>query len=83
MRIPSDLPADPSPRRRHRARWWIVGFVVLIIVLLVSLRSLANIYTDSLWFSSVNFHNIFSTLLVIKLGLFGVFGLPPVLDQAG
>ena len=74
MRIPSDLPADPSPRRRHRARWWIVGFVVLVIVLLVSLRSLANIYTDSLWFSSVGFHNVFSTLLVIKLGLFGAFG---------
>ncbi len=74
VRIPSDLPADPSPRRRHRARWWIVGFVVLVIVLLVSLRSLANIYTDSLWFSSVDFHNVFSTLLVIKLGLFGVFG---------
>ncbi len=75
MRIPSDLPADPSPRRRHRARWWIAGLVVgSIIILLVSLRSLANIYTDSLWFSSVNFHNVFSTLLVIKLGLFGVFG---------
>ncbi|HEY1445832.1 MAG TPA: UPF0182 family protein [Acidimicrobiales bacterium] len=75
MRIPSDLPADPSPpRRRHRARWWIAGLVVLVIILLISLRSLANIYTDSLWFSSVNFHNVFSTLLVIKLGLFGVFG---------
>ena len=74
MRIPSDLPADPSPRRRHRARWWIAGLAVVIIILLISLRSLANIYTDSLWFSSVNFHNVFSTLLVIKLGLFGVFG---------
>jgi hypothetical protein len=75
VRIPSDLPADPSPpRRRHRARWWIAGLVVLVIILLISLRSLANIYTDSLWFSSVNFHNVFSTLLVIKLGLFGVFG---------
>ena len=74
MRIPSDLTADPSPRRRHRARWWIVGFVVVLIVLLVSLRSLAGLYTDSLWFSSVGYHNVFSTLLVIKLGLFGVFG---------
>ncbi len=75
MRIPSDLPADPSPpRRRHRARWWIAGLVVVVIILLISLRSLANIYTDSLWFSSVNYHNVFSTLLVIKLGLFGVFG---------
>ena len=74
MRIPSDLSADPSPRRRHRARWWLIGFVVVLIILLVSLRSLAGIYTDSLWFSSVGYHNVFSTLLVIKLGLFGVFG---------
>ena len=74
MRIPSDLPPDPSPRRRHRARWWIIGLVVVLIVLLVSLRSLAGLYTDSLWFSSVGYHNVFSTLLVTKLGLFGVFG---------
>ena len=74
MRIPSDLTADPSPRRRHRARWWLIGFVVVLVVLLVSLRSLAGLYTDSLWFSSVDYHDVFSTLLVIKLGLFGVFG---------
>ncbi len=74
MRIPSDLTADPSPRRRHRARWWLIGLVVVLIILLVSLRSLAGIYTDSLWFSSVDYHDVFSTLLVIKLGLFGVFG---------
>ena len=74
MRIPSDLTADPSPRRRHRGRWWLIGFVVVLVILLVSLRSLAGLYTDSLWFSSVDYHNVFSTLLVIKLGLFGVFG---------
>jgi hypothetical protein len=74
VRIPSDLSADPSPRRRHRARWWLIGIVVVIIILLVSLRSLAGLYTDSLWFSSVDLHNVFSTLLAIKLGLFGVFG---------
>jgi uncharacterized protein len=74
VRIPSDLPADPSPRRRHRARWWLIGFVVFLIIVLVSLRSLAGLYTDSLWFSSVDLHNVFSTLLAIKLGLFGAFG---------
>ncbi len=74
MRIPSDLTADSAPHRRHRARWWLIGAAVVLIVLLVSLRSLAGIYTDSLWFSSVGYHNVFSTLLVIKLGLFGVFG---------
>jgi uncharacterized protein len=72
--MPSDLTADPSPRRRHRARYWLIGVVVVLIILLVSLRSLAGLYTDSLWFSSVDLHNVFSTLLAIKLGLFGVFG---------
>ena len=74
MRIPSDLPVDPSPRRRHRARWWLIGFVVVLVILLVSLRSLAGLFTDSLWFSSVGYHNVFTTLFVTKLGLFGVFG---------
>jgi uncharacterized membrane protein (UPF0182 family) len=74
VRIPSDLTADPSPRRRHRARWWLIGFAVVLVILLISLRSLAGIWTDSLWFSSVDYHNVFSTLLAIKLGLFGVFG---------
>jgi uncharacterized membrane protein (UPF0182 family) len=74
VRIPSDLTADPSPRRRHRARWWLIGLAIVLVVLLISLRSLAGIYTDSLWFSSVGYHNVFSALLAIKLGLFGVFG---------
>jgi uncharacterized membrane protein (UPF0182 family) len=52
----------------------VVGVVVVLIILLASLRTLANIYTDSLWFSSVHLHQVFSTLLLIKLGLFGVFG---------
>ena len=74
MRAPRDLSSARPPRGRFRARWWIIGAVVVIIILLASLRSLANIYTDDLWFSSVNLHNVFSTLLLVKLGLFGVFG---------
>ena len=74
MRTPHDLSAARPPRSGRRARWWIIGAVVVIIILLASLRTLANIYTDGLWFSSVGYHDVFSTLLVIKLGLFGVFG---------
>jgi uncharacterized membrane protein (UPF0182 family) len=75
VRTPKDLSTAPrSPRSRRRARWWIVGVVVVLIILLASLRTLASIYTDGLWFSSVGYHNVFSTLLVVKLGLFGVFG---------
>ena len=51
-----------------------MGLVVVLIVLLVSLRWLVGLWTDSLWFSSVDLHNVFSTLLAIKIGLFGVFG---------
>jgi uncharacterized membrane protein (UPF0182 family) len=74
VRTPQDLSAARSPRSRRRARWWIVGAVVVFIILLASLRTLASIYTDGLWFSSVGYHDVFSTLLVVKLGLFGVFG---------
>jgi len=74
VRTPKDLSVARPPRSRRRARWWVVGAVVVLIILLASLRTLADIYTDGLWFSSVGFHNVFSTLLVIKLGLFGVFG---------
>ncbi len=74
MRTPKDLSTPRSPRSRRRARWWIIGALVVIIILGASLRTLANIYTDGLWFSSVGYHNVFSTLLVVKLGLFGVFG---------
>ena len=74
MRSPKDLSSARPTRSRRRARWWVVGVIVVLIILLASLRTLADIYTDGLWFSSVGFHNVFSTLLVIKLGLFGVFG---------
>jgi hypothetical protein len=52
----------------------LIGAAVVFVILLASLRSLADIYTDGLWFSSVHYHDVFSTLLVIKLGLFGTFG---------
>jgi len=55
-------------------RWWLLGIVVVLIVLLASLKSLATLYTDDLWFSSVHLHSIFTTLLGVKLGLFASFG---------
>ncbi len=74
MRTPPDVPSRVArPRARH-ARRWIIGGVVVLIVLLGSLRSLAGLYTDSLWFSSVGFHGVWSTLLAVKVGLFASFG---------
>ena len=73
MRTPQDLPAR-APRTKGRARWWIIGAVVVLVVLLASLKSLATLYTDSLWFSSVQLHDVWSTLLAVKVGLFASFG---------
>ncbi len=49
--------------------------VVILVILLLSLRSLAVLWTDQLWFSSVHLSNVFSTLLLIKIGLGVTFGI--------
>lgn len=75
MRTPQDLPASaPKPHLRHRGRWWILGIVVVLIVVLLSLKTLATLYTDSLWFSSVDLHRVWTTLVGVKIGLFASFG---------
>jgi uncharacterized membrane protein (UPF0182 family) len=73
VRSPQDV-APRVPISRHRGRWWLLGAVIVLIVLLGSLRSLATLYTDRLWFSSVNLTGVWDTLLGVKLGLFASFG---------
>jgi hypothetical protein len=46
----------------------------VLIVVLASLRTLAGMYTDSLWFSSLGIHPVWSTLVAVKVGLFASFG---------
>src|SRR5271165_1673906 len=73
MRAPEDV-APRATRSRGRGRWWILIAAVILIILVASLRSLATIYTDSLWFSSVKLHSVWTTLLTVKVGLFASFG---------
>jgi uncharacterized protein len=74
VRTPPDVPSRVAKPRSGHLRWWIVGGVLVLIVLLGSLRSLAGLYTDSLWFSNVGFHRVWSTILAVKVGLFASFG---------
>ncbi len=74
MRTPSDVPSRVAKPRSHRLRWWIVGGILVLIVLFGSLRSLAGLYTDSLWYSVEGFHRVWSTILAVKVGLFASFG---------
>jgi uncharacterized membrane protein (UPF0182 family) len=48
-------------------------FVVLLVGFL-SLRNLAILWTDQMWFSSVGLSGVFSTLFFIKVGLAFTFG---------
>ena len=47
----------------------------MVVVLIASLRSLAGLWTDQLWFSSEGIASVFSTLLGVKLALLGIFGV--------
>jgi uncharacterized protein len=74
MKSPEDV-AAAHPAHRARRRAWIIGILIAIVVLLGSLRSLAGLWTDQMWFSSVGKESVFSTLLGIKVGLAVVFGV--------
>jgi hypothetical protein len=70
VRSPTDIPA-PRPRRvgRFSRRFWIgLAFVVLFVGFL-SLRNLAVLWTDQMWFSAVGLSKVFTTLLMVKFGL--------------
>jgi len=74
VRSPTDVP--PRPRRvgRLSRRFWIGLIFVILLVGFFSLRSLAVLWTDEMWFSSVGLSHVFSTLFFIKVGLALTFG---------
>lgn len=71
MRIPADLPQN----RRHTSRRQVLAFAIaaVIVVLILSLRSIAVFYTDYLWFSNVHLSEVWSGILMDKVGLAVVF----------
>jgi uncharacterized membrane protein (UPF0182 family) len=74
MRAPGDLSSVRVPRRPRRVRWWLIALAVVVIALIASLKSIVILWTDSLWFSSVGQHRVWSTLIGVKVGLFAAFG---------
>ena len=63
-------PSGPSPRSRALA---ITAVVVILSFFLLS--SFTGIWTDRLWFNSVGYGGVFTTIIGTKVLLFIVFGL--------
>lgn len=75
MRIP---PVNPTPRPYRRQPmprigcglgWGVFGALFLLFIFS---RSIVTFYTDSLWFSSVNFSDVFFGLWQARAGLFSL-----------
>ena len=73
MRRPDDFASFRRPVSRRRLVTIIVALVAIFAM--TGLRSMAVLWTDSLWFNSVGASSVFRGLLMVKVGLVGVFGL--------
>ncbi|MET1058671.1 MAG: UPF0182 family protein, partial [Nocardioides sp.] len=62
----------PEPPRRSRALLITVGSLV---VLFLAFTGFSSFWTERLWFGSVGYQDVFTTLLRTKVGLFAVFGI--------
>ena len=64
----------PLPRLRARSRW-IIAAIVLFIVFIVFVAVFTRLYTDLLFYRSVDASGVFSTVLWTQILLFVVAGL--------
>ncbi len=64
--------AAPQQTARSRA---LIGTAVVLVVTFILVRVFTGVWTDKLWFSSVGYASVFSTLLFTKVKLFFIFAL--------
>jgi uncharacterized membrane protein (UPF0182 family) len=61
--------------RRRGGRRIRLGFLILVLVFVVSVSTVVGLYTDLLWYREVGFASVFWTVLGSKLLIAGTFGL--------
>ena len=77
MSAPFDNPRPPTPPRRTPGSRRPGALVITAIVLVVGfmlLSGFASFWTERLWFRSTGYGEVFTTLLLTRVGLFLVFG---------
>ncbi len=57
----------------NRRRAVLVVFAIALVILITSLRGLANFYTDYLWFSSLDLGSVWAKILWTRVGLGALF----------
>ena len=66
------IPGEPTPipiRRRSGRRRWLGVVLVVVVLLLLSLRGVATFWTDYLWFDSIGFSSVWTTLILSRVVL--------------
>ncbi len=57
------------PRNTRRTQLWISLGMMLLLLLCITSSTFATFYTDFLWFKSLDYTTIFTTRLIVSLGL--------------
>src|SRR5690606_41300427 len=65
---------EPSPRS-DRGRRVLIPTIVTLGVLLVAGSLFVNLWTERLWYRSVDFQGVFTKVLLTRAALFVAFGL--------
>ena len=69
---PTQRVPPPGPQPRSRA---LVGTIVVLVIAFFLVSVFTGVWTDRLWFKSVDYSEVFSKVLGTKVLLFVVFGL--------
>lgn len=69
---PRPQPAPEPPDRRRKV---LVPTLITLAALVVAASVFTNVWTNRLWFKSVDFSHVFSTVILTRAGLFVVFAL--------
>lgn len=65
-------PESRGPNKGRKARAWFMSGLLLVTVVF---PWLLGFYTDYLWFKEVDYTQVFTTTLLVRLAMFAVFGL--------
>ncbi|GGG76227.1 UPF0182 family protein [Corynebacterium pelargi] len=68
-------PRQNKANAKKRPSRKVANLIAFVVILFALVPLFIGLYTDWLWFGEVNFRNVFSKVLITRIGLFVAFGL--------